>query len=354
LGGDPRRLRALGFCVSIAHAEFMARSSAPRIPAEAVHGETAHDVRTGAPRRLEQRVVNVLFTCDLYNEGIDMPWIDTLLLLRPTASAMLFLQQLGRGLRTNRDKGSCLVLDFIGQHRQEFRFDQILAAFTGVPRGRLRDEVENEFPTLPSGCAFHLDRVARGIVLENLKQAVGGGPQRLARELGQLASGTPLESWTLAHYLETSGRDLEEVYAAGGWTSIRRRAGLLDPQAPEDESRLNARFRFLLHIDEPSRLDFYERALRGTEQTDFPTDVDQRRLLMLGYQLWDERNRFLAAEQVVSSLTVFPELRAELIELLGILNDRVQLASSREPVAGWPLVLHRHYQRREISAAVGH
>jgi superfamily II DNA or RNA helicase len=304
-GGDPQRLRALGFCVSVAHAEFMARKFREAgIAAEAVHGETSHDARAAAPRCLEQRSVNVLFTCDLYNEGIDLPWVDTLLLLRPTASAMLFLQQLGRGLRTNRGKASCLVLDFIGQHRQEFRFDQILSALTGVPRGRLRAEVEAKFPTLPSGCTFHLDPVARGFVLDSLKRAVAGGPQRLARELGQLASDTPTTPWSLAHYLEASGRELEEVYAAGGWTSLRRQAGLLDAQTPAGESRLNARFRLLLHIDDPDRLEFYQRALRGLQAIDRPTEVERRRLLMLGYQLLDEHNRFLEPAQVVPSISV--------------------------------------------------
>jgi superfamily II DNA or RNA helicase len=96
----------------------MARTLTARgVPAIAVHGGSADETRRDAPRKLREREVNVLCTCDLYNEGVDLPFVDTLLMLRPTASATLFLQQIGRGLRLDKGKTACLVLDFIGQHR---------------------------------------------------------------------------------------------------------------------------------------------------------------------------------------------------------------------------------------------
>jgi HKD family nuclease len=138
---DPR----LGFCVSIAHAEFMAHYfTSNGIPALHLDGASSQADREAAQRALEQRRVNIIFTCDLFDEGVDLPFVDTLLLLRPTQSATLFLQQLGRGLRLHRGKQSCLVLDFIGQHRAEFRFDAILSAWTGIPRARLTDATAND------------------------------------------------------------------------------------------------------------------------------------------------------------------------------------------------------------------
>src|SRR5690606_2249851 len=171
---DLGRVRALGFCVSVEHAEFMAQHFAAKgVPAMAVHGGSPVEERADAPRRLRAREVNVVFTCDLYNEGVDLPFVDTLLLLRPTTSAPLFLQQLGRGLRLDpgSDKSSCLVLDFIGQHREEFRFDGVLSALTGVPRARLREAVEAGFPFLPSECGVDLDPVARDTILSSLRDA---------------------------------------------------------------------------------------------------------------------------------------------------------------------------------------
>ncbi|MFN7952514.1 MAG: DEAD/DEAH box helicase family protein [bacterium] len=102
---DVRAVRALAFCVSIEHAEFMARSFCARgIPAAAVHGQTADEERASVRRRLELGEICVVCACDLYNEGIDLPFVDTLLLLRPTQSATLFLQQLGRGLRIHGEQ----------------------------------------------------------------------------------------------------------------------------------------------------------------------------------------------------------------------------------------------------------
>ena len=130
---DARAVRALGFCVSIEHAKFMAtKFGESGLPALAVHGNSHPDERAKAATLLRERAVNVVFTCDLYNEGVDLPFVDTLLLLRPTQSATLFLQQMGRGLRHHERKTSCLVLDFIGQQHERFRFDTVLGALTGV------------------------------------------------------------------------------------------------------------------------------------------------------------------------------------------------------------------------------
>src|SRR5690606_34455989 len=108
----------------------------------------------------------------LFNEGLDVPDVDTILMLRPTQSATVFLQQLGRGLRRAPDKAVLTVLDFIGQHRREFRFDLLYRAITGVSRRRLLEQVEEGFPYLPSGCALVLDRVAQKIVLDNIRAQV--------------------------------------------------------------------------------------------------------------------------------------------------------------------------------------
>lgn len=153
LHGSPSAARALGFCVSVKHAEYMAKKfSEAGIPSIAVHGKSSDDERGTAIRRLRERLVNVIFTCDLYNEGVDIPEADCLLLLRPTESPTIFLQQLGRGLRLSEGKQSALVLDFIGQMHARYRFDLKLRALTGQPRAKLLQAVEQGFPLLPSGC----------------------------------------------------------------------------------------------------------------------------------------------------------------------------------------------------------
>ena len=346
---DLSTIRALAFCVSVEHADFMARTlSARGVPAMSVHGESVDADRGEAPHRLREGAVNVLCTCDLYNEGIDLPFVDTLLLLRPTASATVFLQQLGRGLRLDANKSSCLVLDFIGQHRADFRFDDVYAAPTNVPRAGLPAAVEQGFPFLPSGCVLELDSVARAHVLEALKRALPT-TERIAREIRDVAQGR--ERIALGDFLKTSGRDVDDIYRADqGWTTLLGKAGLIEDVSAEAADR-SRRLRQLLHVDEPSRLRAWTDAI-GRGATGDGSELYRRRLTMLGFQL---HHRGVLREPVdtVAYLAQDPMLRSELCELAEVLGDRVALADEQYPVDDWPLALHRHYSRREIMAAVG-
>lgn len=329
--GNLRSLRALGFCVSIEHAEFMAKHfTAAGIPARAVHGHSPD--RDEASALLRDRTANVLFTCDLYNEGVDLPYVDTLLLLRPTQSSTLFLQQLGRGLRHSPGKSTCLVLDFIGQHRDEFRFDATIAAITGIPRAALRKAVEDGFPYLPSGCSFQLDAVAREAILHSLRSTLAGA-KRLMGEIRELtaANGTP----TLSTFLEQTGRDLDDVYEAGGWSTLQRSAGVSTLQADEDKEEvddLSRRLGRLQHVDEPERLRTYRDVLAVALTK--PTSLTQRQrsqVMMLESQL-NHRGVLRAAEESVAYIAARPTIVRELDELREVLENRVTVAAQVYPV----------------------
>jgi superfamily II DNA or RNA helicase len=346
-----RTVRALAFCVSVEHAEFMAKAFTARgVPAVAVHGGTPPAKRAESPGLLQRREVNILCTCDLYNEGIDLPYVDTLLLLRPTQSATLFLQQLGRGLRLDRSKSSCVVLDFIGHHRTEFRFDATLSALTGIPRARLLNAIKQGLPLLPSGCAFQLDAVARDQILNSLQLHLARR-QRVVEEAKEIAaeSDAPL---TLGRFLDATGRDLEDVYAAGGWTTVRRAAGLVTERESEAEAEdtTSERLGRLLHADEPTRFASWLRA------SDTPllkvSDVERARLTMLSIQL--EPRGIIPSHEATAARLSSPNIRRELQELCEVLADRVPLPADVFPEPDWPLALHRHYSRFEIAAAVGY
>lgn len=344
-----KHVRALAFCASVEHAEFMAKAFTARgLPALAVHGESPFMDRFDAPQRLRELEVNVLCTCDLYNEGVDLPYIDTLLPLRPTQSSTLFLQQLGRGLRHSKDKSSCVVLDFIGHHRAEFRFDTTLAALTGIPRARLLKAIEEGFPLLPSGCALQLDAVARDQILGSLRQHLARR-SRIIDELREVTAESPAPV-TLAHYLETTGRDLEDVYASGGWTTVRRAAGLLSERENLAEDNVSEGLGRLIHVDEPTRLRTWLHAVNAPVLT--VSDVEQARLTMLSIQL-SPRGIIPTAEQTLASLSS-PTVKQELNELCSVLSDRIALPHDIFPAPDWPLALHRHYSRFEIAAAVGY
>src|SRR5664279_3015549 len=159
-----------GFCVSVAHAQYMARVfNKAGVAALSVTGATHQSDREEALRALRDRRVNILFTADLFNEGLDLPSVDTVLFLRPTESATIFLQQLGRGLRLATDKPVLTALDFVGHQRKEFRFDVRYRALTGASRLGLSHQVELGFPFLPSGSQIILDRQTQQLVLDNIR-----------------------------------------------------------------------------------------------------------------------------------------------------------------------------------------
>ena len=184
---DPCRIRALGFCVNQAHAAFMAKHFSDRgIPSVALTTESPGDLRETARQQLRARQVNVIFTVDLYNEGVDIPEVDTVLLLRPTESLTVYLQQLGRGLRLHPDKAQLTVLDFIAPQSRQFRYAQRFRAFSlGKPgeRPRIDKEIEAGFGWLPSGCLVRLTRKAQQHVLDNIRTRIGLNRPRLEFEL---------------------------------------------------------------------------------------------------------------------------------------------------------------------------
>jgi superfamily II DNA or RNA helicase/diadenosine tetraphosphate (Ap4A) HIT family hydrolase/HKD family nuclease len=110
--------RALAFCVTVDHADFMAEF----FRRNSVNAVAVHSGPTSAPRilsvdQLRAGDLQVICTVDVFNEGLDVPEVDTILMLRPTESPVVFLQQLGRGLRRSAAKDALVVIDFIGNHR---------------------------------------------------------------------------------------------------------------------------------------------------------------------------------------------------------------------------------------------
>lgn len=347
-----REIRALGFCVSVDHAAFMARVFTEHgVPAVHVHGDSSAEERRAVRQRLEQRQVNVVFTCDLYNEGVDLPFVDTLLLLRPTSSATLFLQQLGRGLRLHGNKSICLVLDFVGLHADGFRFDTTLSALSGLPRGALQKAVEAGFPLLPSGCQIVLDRVSQEQIVGSLRRSLRGGLTRLRADLLEVVARHGREV-TLEQFLADTGRELEEVFTKEvSWMTLRRAAGLEAPDPGPDGPGACGRVRYLLHLDEPERLVDTLRWLRGEASTSTHGDRWRR---MLAHAMFPEKDRLFPGDTLASWLAAHPAVRADLETLFEVLLDRVELASREVPGDGeWPLALHRRYVRREILTAVG-
>jgi superfamily II DNA or RNA helicase/HKD family nuclease len=349
--GNVDKVRVLGFCVSVAHARFMTRVfNEAGIKARAVWGDSPEEERRTALADLAARRITVLFSVDLFNEGIDIPEVDTLLMLRPTDSATLFLQQLGRGLRKSYGKSVCTVLDFVGHHRKEFRFDRRLRALLGGTRKQLIEQIENGFPFLPAGCHMELDRVASEIVIRNIRESVPAQWPAKAEELRQLARDG--RSVSLAEFLRESGLELDDVYANGrSWSDLRAAAGLGVQAKDAADSKMRRACGRLLHIDDLVRIRAYRKFMSdSTTDVQELTTKDRRLLRMLLASLTDAES----IESALAELRDNEALRSEVIDLMDVLEARVshlQVPLPTQPDV--PLQIHARYTRVEILAGFG-
>ena len=351
---DPHKMRALGFCAGINHAHFMARQFRNfGYPAVALDANTARNDRRSALTRLRRGELRAIFAVDLFNEGVDLPEVDTVLMLRPTESATVFLQQLGRGLRWTEGKQVLTVLDFVGQVRREYRYDVRYRALLGGTRHQVQRAVEADFPLLPPGCALKLDRIAKETVLRNLREAVHNARTRLADDLRALGPET-----RLGDFMRDAGVELDEIYARPGsghcFTELRRRAGF--EQSAVDEALLNAIGR-LLHVNDRERIEAWRELLDAdnVERISLLPGRKRRLALMLFAVLGGRRQSIDEVDLVLERVRRFPALRREIDDLLEILADRIRTVSQPIDLAGdVPLASHTTYTLGEIVAAHEH
>ena len=345
-------MRALGFCVTVAHAEFMAECfNEAGIPARAVSGNAGAGERAQALADLRERRVNILFAADLFNEGLDLPDVDTVLFLRPTESATIFLQQLGRGLRRTRSKPVLTVLDFVGHHRKEFRFDTELRALTGQTRRGLERDLERGFPFLPSGCQIVMDRQAQSLILENVRSQIANRWQQMVAELRSYGD------HNLPMFLSESGLELSDILRRGShsWTRLRRDAGLPTRDGSLLEERLLKRIRAFTHVDDRTRAESYGRMLRDDAPAyDDLSPAEQRAARMLFFSLWPDGGGYTSYDEGLRALRRESATRDELRAVVDISFDaaRHHALELAGPLAEVPLQVHARYQREEVLAAL--
>ena len=169
--------KTIGFCCSISHADFMATFFKERgLRAVAIHSGGSSAPRTTALEQLKSGDLDIVFSVDMLNEGVDIPSVDSVLMLRPTESTIIWLQQFGRGLRKAPGKEELIVIDYIGNHRifltkakallQLGEGDRALAlALEAYQAGRLE---------LPPGCAVTYDLKAIEILQKMLRPTTSG------------------------------------------------------------------------------------------------------------------------------------------------------------------------------------
>ena len=351
--GNPAEMRALGFCVSIEHATFVAdRFNQAGIASLAVTSHTPDDDRRQALADLRTGKVQALFTVDLYNEGVDIPAIDVVLMLRPTESATIFLQQLGRGLRRSEGKDVLTVLDFVGHQAKAFRFDLRYQRMLGRTQRELESDIKRGFPYLPAGCQLDLDDVAREIILSNIREALPTTWDRRVQELRALGDAT------LSTYLQETGLELSDIYRGHHtWTELRRTAGIDDKPAAEGEPKVGRGVARLLHVDDEDRINAYTQLLSDDRppQADQLDERTRRRLEGLLLTVLNPRKgTYSSLDKAAAALWGHEGIRRELLEVLALLDGQIvhlpQPLGLPHPV---PLQVHANYTREEILAAFG-
>lgn len=349
---DINKIKALGFCVSVLHAEFMAEyCNSNNLRAIALTGQTPNIERQQAQSKLERGEIQFIFTVDLYNEGIDIPSVDTVIFLRPTESLTLFLQQLGRGLRMDQNKSHLTVLDFIAPQNRNFSFASRFQSLTSRPELRIDQQIESDMPYMPAGCLVHLEKQAKETILENISQATANlHGNQINAELRKLQSAVDgdISLQQMMDYLHLDSPD--EIYKKGLPHILLAKAR--DEQVEEDlvvRYKLNNGFRRLLLINDTHLIN------DAMKLIDNDVPVNNRTKELLNCVLWGKAKPHDGTlEQVHEFLISRPGLLNDLRELLDwLLSHQAPLVKNTREQYTEELNLHASYTRKQIILSLG-
>ena len=354
---DINDVKGLGFCVSIEHAEFMCRYfNEHNIPSMFLTGHSPEEERKTAKQRLVAGEVRFIFVVDIYNEGVDIPEVNTVLFLRPTESLTVFLQQLGRGLRLAEDKECLTVLDFIGQANKKYNFEDKFAALLSNTTRSVTREIKDGFVSVPKGCYIQLEKKAAKYILDNIRASYGNTAGLVSR-VATFAEDSGMEL-TLANFLDYYHLDPRAIYKFSSFSRICARADVIEDFEEPLEETLTKAFARLAVIDSRRWISFLLDILPRLDDIDFKTlsDVEKRMLQMLYITIWGKAVEDWGSEEVLDNLYALFDSTTLLGELISLLRYRYeQIDFIDEPVdLGFdcPLDLHCTYTRDQLLVAM--
>ena len=355
---DVSKSRGLCFCVNKRHARFMAQKlNDAGIAAEALISDSSVEERSTVKRRLRDFEINFICVVDLYNEGVDIPEIDTVLFLRPTESLTVFLQQLGRGLRMVDSKECLTVLDFVGQANKNFNYESRFRALLGKTKKRIDDEIKGGFPSLPAGCVVDLERVAQEHVLNNLKYALSHANRHyIVQKIANFSQDTG-RALGLKNFIEYYRLDLDDIYRKDSWSRLCAEAGMVANFSDPDEKRLSRGLRRISHINSVALINRLIKLIEiSTEDNPLENLAirDQRILTMFICSLWGRNGTVSTFKEFFVRLNRNDTMQKEVVDLLNI--KLAMIDSFTRPILlpfEFPAEIHGLYTRDEILAAVG-
>lgn len=354
---DIDEVKGLGFCVTVDHAQFMSRYFNDHgIPSIFLTGKSFEEERKSAKDRLVRGDIRFIFVVDIYNEGVDIPEVNTVLFLRPTESLTIFLQQLGRGLRLAEGKECLTVLDFIGQANKRYNFeDKFAALLSNTSRGVTR-EINDGFVSAPKGCYIQLEKKAAKYILDNIRASYGNTAGLVSR-VASFTEDSGLEL-TLTNFLEHYHLDPRTIYKFSTFSRLCARADVMDDfQEPLEEALTKAMGRLAV-IDSRRWIRFLLELLPRLDNVNFAAlgELEQRMLQMFYVTVWGKAVEDWTSDEVLDHLYALsdsPVLLRELQELLRYRYEQIDFID--EPVdLGFdcPLDLHCTYTRDQLLVAL--
>jgi len=350
---DEYTCRALCFCVNKRHADFMAEQlSLYGFNAKSLTSDTPAEERKQLAKDLREGTLHYLCVVDIFNEGVDIPEVDTVLFLRPTESLTIFLQQLGRGLRLSAGKTELTVLDFVAQANRKYDFASRFRALTLQPEKNIQKQIKEGFTLLPLGCSIVMEKKARQYILDNITSAIYN-KNRIVKEINSYAT-IP----TLTQFLENNGQDIRILYQGSNcWSSLKRAAGRISYADDTVTKRLEKGVSGLIHHNTSSFLRFVERFIAGEEV--HKVEANKTYAIMLYYALFQDKISKTGYESINEALELihlpkYACFKQEIAEIVSFLLARMDIKTTPIGIEKIPrLELYGCYTREEVFTLVG-
>lgn len=350
---DEYTCRALCFCVNKRHADFMAEQlRLYGFNAQSLTSDTPSEERKQLARELREGTLHYLCVVDIFNEGVDIPEVDTVLFLRPTESLTIFLQQLGRGLRLSAGKTELTVLDFVAQANRKYDFASRFRALTLQPEKNIQKQIKEGFTLLPLGCSIVMEKKARQYILDNITSAIYN-KNRIIKEINSYAT-IP----TLTQFLENNGQDIRILYQGSNcWSSLKRAAGRISYADDAVTKRLEKGMSGLTHHNTSSFLRFVERFVTGEDV--HKVEANKTYAIMLYYALFQDKICKTGYGSINEALELihlpkYACFKQEIAEIVSFLLARLDIKTTpigAEIIPG--LELYGCYTREEVFTLVG-
>lgn len=350
-------VRALCFCVNQEHAKYMAsKFTLCGLKAEILTSEN-EQMRSVRYRQLKNKEINYLFVVDMFNEGVDIPEVDTILFLRPTESITVFIQQFGRGLRKAEGKSHVDIFDYVGNCRTEFNYTDRMRAIIGRTSMSVEEEMERDCPHLPFGCKITLEPKAKEYIMANIRGAIKRFTTRKITALVQNFERNHSVPLTLTNFINVYQVPINKLYKERTWNQLLCESEIECQLSNFNQELSRAVYRKWLATDSYSYLSFIHKLAQNKFKVKVSdlSAIDQKRLLMLYYDLFEIAGRYKNLQVMVDELSGDHVLCNEIKEILELLLSQTKALEKDDnsTIDGFPLKLHGIYTKAQIQVAIG-